>query len=344
MASPAVAPPSTTSAPASSSSPAQAPAGLSAFVARVLDQLSVSAWLPAAFLLLGAYCAVQVRLAGGDLEDALSRLGGTTLEGLVLLLGAIVVLTTLTQAFEFGAIRLLEGYWGCGRVQQAIADRLSKRFVRRRRSAAAERSELLRRAWATARLSYGQFVDDIEIVNYIEADLADMRTKPTLTSEQLAKLNDNDWQPFASPDAMRRLAAHEAAVRRLPAPHRILPTRLGNTLRSHEDRANTVLHGSVEGMVHRTYHRLPVHLQVELDQYRNRLGLYASLVATSAVLSVFASAVTYSAHDWALPICLAGGLWLSATFYRAAISSADAYGGMLQEIAQLQTSGELPPA
>ena len=89
--------------------------------------------------------------------------------------------------------------------------------------------------------------------------------------------------------------------------------------------------GSMVGMVQRTYHLLPQHLQVELDQFRNRLGLYASLVAVVGVLAMTASALV-------LPSAVGTGLGLTiaclvaaAAFYFAAISSADAYGNLLVE-------------
>lgn len=39
---------------------------------------------------------------------------GVSFSSVLLLVGAVILATTLTQAFEFGAIRMLEGYWVLG--------------------------------------------------------------------------------------------------------------------------------------------------------------------------------------------------------------------------------------
>ena len=111
---------------------------LSQFVARVLDQLSLSAWLPSAALVLSlaftyhlarALDAERHAVAGilsapqspGALSDALTGLAHTSLGGALLLIMAVVVLTIATQAFAFEAIRTLEGYWGTWRPVEWVA-------------------------------------------------------------------------------------------------------------------------------------------------------------------------------------------------------------------------------
>src|SRR6185437_10040384 len=92
---------------------------LSQLVARILDQLSVSAWLPAAILVATLLIAGSIRSAGGDFHAALTSIVSMNAASLILLTGAVILATTLTQAFEFEAIRLLEGYWGPGLVGRA---------------------------------------------------------------------------------------------------------------------------------------------------------------------------------------------------------------------------------
>jgi hypothetical protein len=107
----------------------EAAATLSQLLARILQQLSLSAWLPSAALVLllgfvfelgsvldaphakGSHHAHDAGYAVGQAFGQLGRIGAS---GLVLMLATVVVLTMLTQAFTFESIRVLEGYWGTG--------------------------------------------------------------------------------------------------------------------------------------------------------------------------------------------------------------------------------------
>ena len=316
------------------------PEGLSAFVARVLDQLSVSAWLPAAVLGTGLFFLLEARANDGDLMSALADAGDTRGTTIVLLGVAVVLMTTVTQAFEFGAIRVLEGYWGYGRARAAVAKLLVDRHVRRRKRARTRRKAALIAAFDSARP--GLVTEDVspEVIAYLAADVRDEFPLPTLTPELESEVNEIDWRHCASPELMRRLASIDATLDLLPKPHRTLPTRLGNTLRSYEDEANSLQPGSVRGMVQRTLHLLPTHVQSELDQYRNRVGLYASLVAVSGALAVAAAALVATTE--VLPGLALAALALvgAGTFYGAAVASADAYGSLLVEAMRLVRSNE----
>ena len=54
---------------------------------------------------------IVLRASDGDVTVAVRRLGHLGFVGLGLLVALVVVLTMLTQAFEFEGIRILEGYW-----------------------------------------------------------------------------------------------------------------------------------------------------------------------------------------------------------------------------------------
>jgi hypothetical protein len=86
--------------------------GISAFVARVLDQLSLSAWLPAAFLTASLALLLQFRadMSASPLR-AVRDLTGDPVRVLVLIVPTLVLATVVTQAFSFEAIRALERYW-----------------------------------------------------------------------------------------------------------------------------------------------------------------------------------------------------------------------------------------
>src|ERR1700760_3896342 len=88
------------------------PSGISAFVARVLDQLSLSAWLPAAVLTAGVAVLLQFRSdKSADVLAAVRALTADPVRVLVLIIPLLVIATVVTQAFSFEAIRTLEGYW-----------------------------------------------------------------------------------------------------------------------------------------------------------------------------------------------------------------------------------------
>jgi hypothetical protein len=311
------------------------PEGLSAFVARVLDQLSISAWLPAALAIAGIFFAIRMSIADGDVKDALEAVGGTSIEQLLVLLGAVVLLTTVTQAFEFGSIRFLEGYWGTARLPQWVADLFAGRWERWEKEARGRREELQLEAFRSAERRYANAIDDIDVVRHVHADLLDVASVPKLSSDQEELLNELDWRDYASARTMRRLEAHEKRMNRFPRSSRIMPTRLGNLLRASEDRANEEIPGSVQGMVHRTYHLVPGHLQVEIDQFRNRLGLYASLVVTEFVVAVASAVVLFNTGLASAAFISASHLLLMALFYRATFGSAEAYGDLLETVAEL---------
>ena len=132
---------------------------ISQFVARVLDQLSLSAWLPAAALLLLLDFIVQLGVAldargkgsAWVVGDALTRMSAIGIGGAVLLVIAVVVVTILTQAFSFEAIRVLEGYWGTTNAVESIAQWRASRHRSRKGKLDRRRRKLTEDAWAVAK-------------------------------------------------------------------------------------------------------------------------------------------------------------------------------------------------
>ena len=90
-----------------------------------------------------------------------------------------------------------------------------------------------------------------------------------------------------------------------------------------------------KGWCHRTYHLVPGHLQVEIDQFRNRLGLYASLVVTEFVVAVASAVLLFNTGLASAAFISASHLLLMALFYRATFGSAEAYGDLLETVAEL---------
>ena len=136
---------------------------LSQFLSRVLDQLSLAAWLPAGALVLTISFLVQLAAATGRvdragrapsvveaLQGALDSLSNTSLGGGALLLGAVIVVTMITQAFSFETIRTFEGYWGPGKSREFLADVRCRRHEGRLVRLEERVADLKQRIWSAA--------------------------------------------------------------------------------------------------------------------------------------------------------------------------------------------------
>ena len=213
-----------------------------------------------------------------DLSDALTVLTAKPLGVLVLLLFALVLATVVTQAFEFEVIRLLEGYWG----DSLLAGGISRLFVYRQRRKLqrlmSRRDKAALRTLRGAQLIERQLVpaDKRYIVDLIEEDLGGRPSSAgsgwrarRRTREALAF----NWKQFAPAEFMRRLDAIEAEIDEYPRIHRLLPTKLGNTLRAVED--SIAINGAdpLEGFIIRRWDQMPSALRQEHDQYRTRLDM-----------------------------------------------------------------------
>jgi hypothetical protein len=76
------------------------PDGVSAFIAGVLDQLSLSAWLPAGLLTAGIAVLLQFRSSGSvDVLKAVMELTSDPVRVLVIMVPLLVLATVVTQAF-----------------------------------------------------------------------------------------------------------------------------------------------------------------------------------------------------------------------------------------------------
>jgi len=149
-----------------------------------------------------------------------------------------------------------------------------------------------------------------------------------------------DWRQFARPPDIRRLTDLSNRLQEYPPlDYRVLPTRLGNTLRVSEEVLHDPSRGSMEGMILRVYDELPPSLQNEHDRYRGRLDLYCSMVVVFVLAAVAAGPVLFRG-DWKPPVVAFGvALSLAWVCYRAAIASARMYGTVLETVAELRADG-----
>ena len=327
---------------------------LSQFVARVLDQLSLSAWLPSAALVLALMFVLELgaTLDGAATADAGSVVAATakslariSLGGALLLIVAIVVLTMVTQAFSFEAIRVLEGYWGTNPAVEAVAAMRARAFHGRRSGFEKRRKDLKEQAWLGARQEIERLQahaveqnrsSDVRswtpsMLSYLGAKLCERATDVELDQGARLTALAIPWERYAPPDLLRRLVNIDRRLRDFPVKGRELPTRLGNVLRAHEDQTRR---DRVETMVLEVYEALDPILRRQHDEHRNRLDLYCSMVFVVASIAIVAVARLVGDHPvWAAAsaLLLAMLAWLT---YRAAVASARVYGLLIVEIAR----------
>lgn len=310
--------------------------GITGLITRVLDQLSLSAWLPAA--LFTAAIAVLSRFrSNGDLDIglAVSDITSNPFALLVLLVPLLVVMTMITQAFSFNAIRVLEGYCRPRGLLSPLRKLLIRWHVWRKGSLEKRRLRARSRAFAIARLRMLQSGLSRSIVDLLEAEALETE-KPPASEEDRRVAGMMGWRSRCDPWRLASIDSISEEQLRYPARNRILPTRLGNVLRSVEDRLDEV-GGDVGGFVMRNKDLLPDRVRDEHDHYRTRLDMYAMLVIIGLILAVINPLILMGTTiNWP-GIVLVSGLFvlLSITSYHAAITSADAYGSILLELNRL---------
>lgn len=309
--------------------------GLSQFLTRLLDQLSLSAWFPAAILVALMLLIGSIRAAGGDIGEAFESIATMRISAVVLLIGAIVITTVLTQAFQFEAIQFLEGYWRPGTTRDRLAGILIGRHQRRRARLEKRAAELAERAFAEAQLAMLEKGISPVVVQLVAERRRSAAARTAGTAKDRALAGQLIWERFVPPAEARRLSG----VRRLKDGYPdfesdVQPTRFGNLLRAYEGRLQEKGIITVERFVQQTMHLLPTTLRAQHDQFRSRLDLYCSLIVV-LVISGLVAVGTFATLDWPLLVvtaCLS--LVLVIICYRAAIASVRGYGTVLMTMAE----------
>jgi hypothetical protein len=329
--------------------------GLSEFFAKVLDQLVLSSWLPAAAVVVGGVyvlalrqeldnptkCKGQCSWAAGLVGGA-ARLADQSVGGAVVLLVLIIVTTLLSQAFSFEAIRFLEGYWGANRLTRRwgqwgttfhtkrkgrlearqLALRMALidsafRGIRQENSARAERNEP---PLMSAKLLEG-----------LLAILEKRTPAEALDEKEFQAVLAFPWKTYAEPALRLQKVIVDSRLEVYPKHGWLMPTLFGNILRRHEQQMG-VQH--VESFVQDHYDELPPSLQLAHDEVKTRLELYASLVFLAPALAAFAFVVLLP-DGWY--IVGSGLVLLTFTLiaHRATLASARAYGSVLVSVADV---------
>ena len=312
--------------------------GLSQLAARVLGQLSLSAWLPGALLaFIGTLVVTFARQGRVDLPDALTLLLQDKWAAVLMVLPTLVMATLITQAFSFEAIRTLEGYWHRGGPTRWVQRMMIEKQLERKRSIREARLALSHQAFIESRPLWLEaifspaLVDALELAS-LELDDSDVRAR--MKRSDLKKLRFHDWQSRCSPVSMARIYHLSKAEEDFPADHRILPTRLGNVMRATEDRLSAGA-DDIESYALRRRQHANSRVQLQHDQFRTRLDMYCTLVFVAALLTLFTLVVLgisrYSHNDaswgetaWSAGIVVGLAL-LTWTSYLAAVASARGY-------------------
>jgi hypothetical protein len=232
---------------------------LTAVLGKILDQLSLSAWMPGFALVAGvAFLSVcrHQESPKGELQilSALEAPTHLSLGAVVALFGAVLIATLLAQAFEFEMIRLLEGYWPDRRIAGALTRWGVNRQSRKLGALKKRKRKLEKLAFKTA--CKRMVVGDDDVVQQVKllwkANRNGVKAPEVARSDEAVYLLKT-WRQAAAPESLRLLEAVERALIWYPDEHRLLPTRLGNALRSVEDGLKLADGGDLQGFIIRNY-------------------------------------------------------------------------------------------
>lgn len=172
-------------------------------------------------------------------------------------------------------------------------------------------------------------------VNELEAILTSRLTN----SEKLNKIEGSPmhelWLTYCPAEKLRKVEALLSKIELYPESNRILPTRLGNVMRSSEDQVRELGDGNIQSFIMRNRKSIPDNLMVQHDMFRNRLDMYCSLMLVFLFLAIFSPMQLSSNETSFLSHSLvAFSLYgiLAMVSYGAAIASAKGYGLVLVEI------------
>jgi hypothetical protein len=307
--------------------------GISAFIARVLDQLTLSAWLPAALFTAGAALLLQFRRQGSvNLLHAVRMLTADPVRVLVLIIPLLVIATIVTQAFSFEAIRTLEGYWRRRGLAGLARSFMIRRHVCRKEAITKRRCRALEKAFYIAEPRMLRDKIPFPVVNALKAEALEIE-QPCLTDKEREEFIATDWRDWCDAWILAKIDHLSNDKKAYPDTSRVLPTRLGNLLRATEDRLQNT-GGDLQGFVLRQYALAPRRVQMQHDQFRNRLEMYCTLVFVSASLllltpiTLLGRGIDYVAIITVSIIFAA----LSVASYLAAFASAGGYCAALKQM------------
>ena len=231
--------------------------------------------------------------------------------GVLLLIVPLFVFAALLQPFDVAAVRLLEGYWEGSRVGDTAANLFASRHRRRVRKAdsALQAEGALELKRNREKSSKGNGQDD-------EQDMP---------VDEQTNMCCEEWLIGQRADRARRLRPKYP-----PRVDEVLPTMLGNVLRTAERRAGERYYLPTVETLARVYQHLSERLGVAYDASVDTLDAAAMMTISTAAAAVVSAAAFYDDPGlrW-VPVALAV---TSALSYRGAVVAAAQY-GMYMDIA-----------
>jgi hypothetical protein len=318
--------------------------GLSQVLGKVLQQLSISAWVPAAMLVGNVAVLLQLRADGSyNIAKAVKDLAGKPLGTIIILAFALILATVVTQAFEFEAIRFLEGYFDSanGIIQAIIATRIRRHEGKRERLDSKLRDANRQACQEAVARMRGFRGYDPKVLDYLSQPPP--KDSKEFDSEVARKADATNWKRHSSPAELYRIDSTAARLGSYPDKSRLLPTRLGNVLRVAEDKIDLGEYENLEGYVVRYYDQLPPTLQSQHRDYRTRLDMYCSLALVFFMLVALSAITLYAVSPlWGMAVAVGAYALMACLSYQAAIASARSYGLILQEIPQYLARQDAP--
>lgn len=270
---------------------------------------------------------MQFRRQGSDnIAHAIRVLTADPVRVLVLTIPLLVIATVVTQAFSFEAIRTLEGYWRRRGLASLARNLMIRRHVRRRKVIAKRLRRAYKKAFAAAKDQMLKQNISHSVITAFQAQVLKDVEMPDLTDDESRVFAEMDWRSWCNAWLLARVDHLLNDAEAYPITSRILPTKLGNLIRATEDRLQHT-GDDVQGFALRRYARAPRLVQMQHDQFRNRLEMYCVLVFVSTSLMVLTPIILLGHGISATVVAVISGGFalLCEACYLAAIASASGY-------------------
>lgn len=265
---------------------------LSEFATKLLDQLSVTSWLPAAMLTANGALLVSIAVADSLYPVSIGEVWakaptGATVTSLLL---ALVFATMMTQSFELGACQYLQGRtrlpWPIGDAMVWLQRRRLRRLRERRR-------RLIHQSWPAIRVRLLDAGMPHRQTDALEVLLLDL-PREEFTQAEYAQAAKEEWQPYIDSAVLVRWRALNRRIREYPDQPPIMPTMIGNVFRRLDDELRSPARQrpvSGEDFLFMEDRAVPNRLVLHYRTAKNRLDMHCTMVFGFVALAAASTAL-----------------------------------------------------